>query len=43
MSAIAKMILGIIVFLVGIIVAWIEFEDMKWERREKAEKREKKK
>ncbi len=34
---------GLLLIFVGIIVAWIEFEDMKWERREKAEKREKKK
>ena len=31
---------GLALILVGILVAWIEFEDMKWERREKKEKSE---
>jgi predicted membrane protein len=30
---------GLALILIGILVAWIEFEDMKWERREKAEKK----
>lgn len=29
---------GLVLIFVGIITAWIEIEDMKWERREKAEK-----
>ncbi len=28
---------GLALIFIGIVVAWIEIEDMKWERREKAE------
>ncbi len=34
---------GLAFILVGLLVAWIEFEDMKWERREKQEKKAEKK
>ncbi len=34
---------GLLLIFVGIIVAWIEFEDMRWERREKQEKKQEKK
>ena len=30
---------GLVLIFVGLLVAWIEFEDMKWERREKSEKK----
>ena len=30
---------GLALILVGILIAWIEFEDMRWGRREKAEKK----
>ncbi len=31
---------GLALILLGILVAWIEFEDMRWERREKKDKQE---
>ena len=34
-------IFGLILVGFGLIVAWIEWEDWKWERREKAEKKKK--
>lgn len=33
---------GLALILLGLLIAWIELEDMKWERREKAEKHAKK-
>lgn len=34
-------LVGLVLILVGLIVAWIEYEEIKWERREKSEKRKK--
>lgn len=33
---------GLLLIFLGLIVAWIEYEDLKWEAREKAEKKGKK-
>jgi len=34
---------GLVLIFLGIIIAWIEYEDLKWESREKADKARKKK
>lgn len=34
---------GLFLIFLGLIIAWIEYEDMKWEAREKAERSRKKK
>ncbi|MBI2232296.1 MAG: hypothetical protein HYU56_00075 [Candidatus Aenigmarchaeota archaeon] len=34
-------VFGLFLIFVGAIVAWIEYEDLKWERREKSEKKRK--
>jgi len=34
-------VFGLFLISVGAIVAWIEYEDLKWERREKSEKKRK--
>ena len=33
---------GLLLIFLGAIIAWIEYEDMKWERKEKTEKMEEK-
>jgi len=33
---------GVALIILGLIIAWIEYEDLKWERREKSEKKKKK-
>ena len=33
---------GLVLIFLGLIVAWIEYEDMKWEAREKSEKKKRK-
>jgi preprotein translocase subunit SecG len=35
-------LVGVALIVLGLIVAWIEYEDLKWESREKKEKRKKK-
>ncbi|MCX6815861.1 MAG: hypothetical protein NT120_03345 [Candidatus Aenigmarchaeota archaeon] len=32
---------GLVLIFLGLIIAWIEYEDLKWEAREKAEKKKK--
>ena len=34
-------VFGLFLIFLGLIIAWIEYEDLKWERREKAEKKKK--
>lgn len=34
-------VFGLFLIFLGAIVAWIEYEDLKWEQREKAEKKKK--
>ena len=34
---------GLVLIFLGIVIAWIEFEDFRWSRREKAEKHVEKK
>ena len=34
---------GLVLIFLGLIVTWIEYEDLKWEAREKQEKKKKKK
>ncbi|MBI5347253.1 MAG: hypothetical protein HZB66_01440 [Candidatus Aenigmarchaeota archaeon] len=36
-------VFGLLLIFIGLIVAWIEYEDLKWERREKREKAKEKK
>lgn len=33
---------GLVLIFLGLVVAWIEYEDLKWERREKTERKKKK-
>ena len=35
-------LVGVVLIVLGIIVAWIEVEDLRWTRREKTEKKKKK-
>jgi hypothetical protein len=30
-------VFGLVLIFLGLVIAWIEYEDLKWERREKAE------
>lgn len=36
-------LVGVALILLGLIVAWIEYEDLKWEARERREKKKRKK